>query len=83
MIEVLGIIASVLILISFTMKDVIWIRIINIFGAILMVVYGILLHAFSVYFLNSLLILVHLFYLSRFLYDKKKSKIQNKENDIL
>ena len=64
-IEVLGIIASVLVLISFLCKGERKIRIVNILGAITFVVYGMLIDAFSVWFLNGILILIHAYYLLR------------------
>lgn len=63
--EILGTLASVLVLISFLMRGEKKIRIINIVGALLFVIYGILINAFSVWFLNGALILIHLYYLTR------------------
>lgn len=60
-IEILGTIASVIVLLSFLMKGEIKIRIINIIGALIFVVYGISINAFSVWFLNGTLCLVHIY----------------------
>lgn len=65
MIEALGILASVIILISFLFKNEKNIRLINILGAICFVAYGLLLGAFSVWFLNGALIAIHIYYLTR------------------
>lgn len=54
MYEIIGVIASVIVLISFVMNAEKKIRIINIIGALLFVIYGILINAFSVWFLNVL-----------------------------
>ena len=59
--EVLGTIASVIVLMSFLMKGEKKIRLINILGALMFVVYGISINAFSVWFLNGALILIHLY----------------------
>ena len=59
--EVLGTIASVIVLMSFLMKGEKTIRLINILGALMFVVYGISINAFSVWFLNGALILIHLY----------------------
>lgn len=59
-IEILGTIASVFVLISFLMKGEFKIRLINIAGALLFVIYGLCDNAFSVWFLNSALVLIHL-----------------------
>lgn len=66
-IELLGTIASVLVLISFMMTNEKKIRSINIVGAILFVIYGIIIKAFSIWFLNGALCLVHVY---RLLKDK-------------
>ena len=59
--EILGTIASIIVLLSFLMKGEKNIRIVNIFGAICFVVYGIMINAFSVWFLNGALCLIHLY----------------------
>lgn len=58
-IEAIGLAASILVLISFLFNNEATIRIVNIVGATLFVVYGALLGALSVWLLNGLLILVH------------------------
>lgn len=63
--EIVGTIASVIVLLSFIATEEKRIRIINIFGAALFVLYGLLIHAFSVWLLNGILILVHGWYLLR------------------
>lgn len=62
-IEIIGILGSVFVLISFVVNDIKKIRIINIIGAVLFVVYGIYINAFSTWFLNGALILIHIYYL--------------------
>ena len=60
MYELIGILASIMVLISFVMNGEKKIRLINIFGATLFVIYGILIGSFSVWFLNGALLLVHI-----------------------
>lgn len=67
--EIIGTIASVIVLISFIIRGETKIRIINIVGASLFVVYGVAINAFSVWFLNGALILIHIYYLIK---DKRK-----------
>lgn len=50
--EIVGIVAGVLIIISFLMKGEMKIRAVNIIGAVLFVVYGVLISSISVMFLN-------------------------------
>lgn len=57
--EYIGVIASIFVLISFTLNGERSIRIANIFGAILFVVYGIIIDSFSIWFLNGVLLIVH------------------------
>ena len=59
--ELIGTLASIIVLISFIAKGENKIRIINIIGALMFVVYGLLINAFSIWFLNGMLILIHLY----------------------
>jgi hypothetical protein len=61
MYEAIGVLASVIVLLSFVMNGESKIRIINIIGALLFVVYGVLINAFSVWFLNGTLLIVHIY----------------------
>jgi len=63
-VEIIGLAASVLVLISFLMREVRIIRIISIFGCIFWIVYGVWLGAWSVWILNSILIIVHIVFLA-------------------
>lgn len=58
-IEIVGLMATILILVSFLMNEPKYIRIINAFGALLLVIYGFVLGAVSVYLLNGILIAIH------------------------
>lgn len=58
--EILGTLASVIVLISFLMKGETKIRLVNIVGAICFVVYGIMINAFAVWFLNGALCIIHI-----------------------
>lgn len=63
MIEVIGIVASFLVLLSFIFSKQKNIRLTNIAGAVTFIVYGILIGSFSVVFMNSILVLVHIYHL--------------------
>ena len=63
MVEILGILASCFVLVSFILRGEKKIRTVNIAGATLFVIYGILIRSFSTYFLNGMLICVHIYYL--------------------
>ena len=57
--EFIGIAATLFVLLSFLMKDAAKIRKINIVGAALFVVYGLLIGSISVWLLNAVLLLIH------------------------
>lgn len=72
MYEAIGVVASVIVLISFALNGEKKIRIINIIGALLFVIYGIFINAFSVWFLNGALVLVHTYKLIKLNKDEKQ-----------
>ena len=63
MIELLGIIASLFIIAAFIFKDIKIIRILDAVGALLYVLYGILIHSFSNVLLNSFLVIIQIYHL--------------------
>lgn len=71
MIELIGLIATLFVLISFLQKSEINIRKFNIVGAILFVIYGFLISSISVWLLNGILLGVHIKRLKE-LYNEKK-----------
>ena len=78
-IELIGILGSVFVLISFLMKDILVIRIINIVGSVIFIVYGIIIGAMATWFVNAALIVVHIIYIIRELKNKKNKTIENIE----
>ena len=73
-IEILGTVASVLVLISFLMTNEFKIRCINIIGALVFVIYGLAISAFSVWFLNGALVLIHIYFLFKHKQNASNSK---------
>jgi len=73
--EIIGIIASGFVLISFLYSGESKIRIVNIIGSVLFVIYGILIGALSVYLMNGILIIVHI---SKLLKLKKNQNMEEK-----
>lgn len=63
--ELIGTLASFVVLVSFMMNKEKAIRIVNIVGASIFVVYGFLIGSFSVAFMNSALIVIHFWKLIR------------------
>lgn len=61
MIEILGIVASLFIILAFLFKDIRIIRILDTVGALLYVIYGILIQSSANIFLNTVLILIQIY----------------------
>lgn len=61
--EIIGYFASFLILVSFLMKDMKKLRIINLFGCGAFILYGIMKDASPIIITNSAIVLINLFYL--------------------
>ena len=59
--EIIGIVATLFVLLSFLFTAEKRIRQINIIGAVLFVIYGVVIGAISIYILNGALILIHIF----------------------
>jgi uncharacterized membrane protein len=81
-VEIIGLAASVLVLISFLMREIRIIRIISIFGCVFWVVYGVWLGALSVWLLNGILILVHIFFLIRMRKRKGSTPAEGKATKV-
>lgn len=64
--EVIGVIATLLVLASFVVTGEARIRMINIFGAVVFVIYGLLINALSVWLLNGVLVFVHIYKLVKY-----------------
>ena len=63
--EIIGITATLFVLASFLVNDIRKVRLINIVGATLFVVYGYLIGAFSTWLLNGVLIIIHIRFLRK------------------
>lgn len=87
MVEIIGIIATILILISMcfkttSFKGAFWLRLLNIIGSVVFAIYGILLPAISTAILNILLVIVNTYHLIILIKENKKlNKEINKGND--
>lgn len=67
-VEIIGILASVLVLVSMlfktdTAKQVFWLRTINLAGSVAFVIYGLLVPAYSTAIVNFILVFVNLYYI--------------------
>ena len=59
-IELIGTTASILVLISFLFNDLKTIRIINIIGSLIFMIYASLISSFSIWFLNIILVIINI-----------------------
>ena len=64
-IEVIGIVATIVVLLSFFCSDIKKIRVINGIGSVLFVIYGVLIHSISVSILNFCIIIVQVIKLNK------------------
>lgn len=77
MIELIGIMASVVIVISFFMNGESKLRTLNIVGSIVFVIYGVLIGSVSVVFLNAVSIIVNVVKVHRLRKEKTNEDISN------
>ena len=71
-VEWLGYLASVIVLISLTMASIVKLRWINLFGALLFTIYGILIDSIPVAFLNFGIVLINIYYLYQYYTAREK-----------
>lgn len=70
-IELVGIIAGIIVLGSFLLKEQKRIRIVNAIGSVVFIVYGVLITSYATIFLNGVMVLVQIVYLLRMKGDKE------------
>ncbi|MBI3163860.1 MAG: YgjV family protein, partial [Chloroflexi bacterium] len=63
--ELVGYVGSVLVAVSLMMKSLLRLRVINLVGALFFVLYGLLIGALPVAFLNALIVGVNVYYLAQ------------------
>ena len=73
--ELLGYVASVLVAISLMMSSLLRLRLINLVGAIAFVIYGLLIGAYPIVAVNSIIVLVNLYFLYRIFTSKEYFKL--------
>jgi uncharacterized protein with PQ loop repeat len=70
--DYIGYIASGFVLLSFLMRKMIFLRIVNTIGCVFFIVYGILLGSIPVVVTNAAIVLINIYYLSRTSKEAKK-----------
>jgi GNAT superfamily N-acetyltransferase len=74
--ELIGYGASILVAASLAMKNILRLRLINLLGAIAFTIYGLLIHAYPVAIVNSIIIGINLYYLYMILTKKDIFQLQ-------
>ena len=80
-IEILGYLGMALVVLSFTMKNIVLLRVINILGALLSGIYGYITKTYPTGILNTILFIINSYYLIRYYLDRKNIKIKNKSGE--
>ncbi|NSW50960.1 MAG: hypothetical protein HPY85_00460 [Anaerolineae bacterium] len=63
--EMVGFVASAVVAVSLMMRNVFWLRVINMVGAVVFTVYGLLIRSYPVAVMNGFVTLIDLYYLSQ------------------
>ncbi|MFW5887212.1 MAG: hypothetical protein ACOCUH_00255, partial [Bacteriovoracia bacterium] len=80
MYELIGYLASLAILISLSISNIKLLRIVNLLGAALFVVYGVLIDSWPVAIMNGLIVIVDIYYLWQFAHKKEYFKVNTTLN---
>lgn len=64
--EIIGYVASVLVAVSLMMSSILRLRVINLMGAVVFAVYGVLISAYPVAAVNGFIVLVNIYYLQAY-----------------
>lgn len=62
-VEIIGYVASILVAISLTMSQLLKLRVINLIGSVTFSLYGYLLGAYPIFFVNGFIVCINIFYL--------------------
>ena len=68
--EIIGYVASLLVAVSLMMRSVLKLRVINLLGAAVFTLYGLLISAYPVTVMNLFIMLIDLYYLREFITSK-------------
>ncbi len=79
--EILGYVASVIVLISILMNSILRLRVINLIGSALFSLYGFLIGSIPVAFVNGSIALINIYYLTKMFLEKEFFKVLNIRGD--
>ena len=72
--EILGYLATTIVIFSFTIRDLKWLRIVNTIGCFLFIVYGLFLLNMPIIITNAAIMIINLYQISETLKKVKKSE---------
>lgn len=83
--EIVGIVASLLILASMlfktsTFKQALWLRILNLLGSVMFIVYGLIIPAYSTAIVNFILVFVNIYHIC-ILVKARKNESKSREDE--
>ncbi|MFC1235351.1 MULTISPECIES: YgjV family protein [unclassified Vibrio] len=76
MIEIMGYVASIMVAISLTMKDIVKLRVLNFVGCTFFVIYGVMIGAMPVVATNAFIACVNVYFLFK-MYQEKKLNVMD------
>lgn len=71
-IELLGYLGTFFVVISFMVKDIFYLRVLNVIGAVLITIYAIIIKAWPVALLDGFIVLINLYHLIKLKKEKGK-----------
>lgn len=60
MFEIIGFIGSLFVILSYIFKDMTKLRIVNMVGCVVWIIYGLLIHSYSTIFTNLVIMIIHI-----------------------
>lgn len=73
LIDIAGYLGMGFVILSFSLKNIVWLRVINMIGSLLSGIYGYTTKTYPTGILNTILFLINSAYLLKFYIDKRKS----------
>ena len=81
LLEIFGYVGTALVLLSFTMRDIKWLRMINIVGSAISMTYALIMNTMPVVVLNGSLILINGIQLARILRKEREIREEKEKTD--
>jgi hypothetical protein len=81
LVEIIGYIASIIVIISLTMTSVLRLRLLSLVGSIAWFIYGLMLNAPPVYLTNGIIIIINIYFLAQMLTTKHYFRLLEVDHD--